>query len=61
MSDGDLQVRQKAAAIVEKRMLDFLLQYTPCGDLTVHDVQTIAAHARQISFDVFSDPPRSIS
>jgi hypothetical protein len=45
-----LKQRQEASANVEKRMVEFLIQFSPAQDLTVADVKTIALFARNISF-----------
>ena len=48
-----LKRRQECGQKVEKEMLDFLIQYTPCRSLSVGDVQTIASHARHAAFNAW--------
>lgn len=55
MAQGDLEKRQAAGIEVERKMLDFLMQYGPARELKVVDVQQIAYHARQYAFDSFAD------
>lgn len=50
----DLKRRQDAGAEVEKRMLSFLMQFTPAGELKVGDAKQIAFAARNFSFEEFS-------
>lgn len=50
----ELKDRQAACAKVEKRMLDFLLQFHPADDLKLGDAKSIAMFAREIAFDEFS-------
>jgi len=50
-----LETLQTICKKVEKDMLDFLLQYTPVGGITVDDVKTIARFARDYAFKAFDD------
>lgn len=50
----ELKVRQEASAVVEKRMMEVLLQFTPIECLRVCDVQAIARFARNAAFEAFS-------
>lgn len=52
---NDLERRQTAGEKMESEVLDFLLDFNPCRKLTVGDVKTIAAVARRIAFDRFSE------
>lgn len=52
--DDRLAKRQKAGEEVERRILAFLMQFTPARELRVSDVQEIALLARKVSFDEFS-------
>lgn len=52
--DTDLEKRQGAGVEVERRMIQFLMQYDPTRELKVCDVQQIALHARKVAFDEFS-------
>jgi hypothetical protein len=54
MYDDNLVKRQEAAAQVERRMMEFLIQYHPARELRLADACTIAAEARHIAFDMFS-------
>lgn len=52
-SDDDLKAKQAAGAVVEKAMLDFLMQFQPARELKICDAQTIANYARRVAFDNF--------
>lgn len=45
--------RQEAGKEVERRLIDFLLGYSPAQELKVCDVKQIAFAARQYSFDAY--------
>lgn len=51
----DLKQRQEAGEEVERKMVDFLMQFDPAGELKVSDVKVIALHARSLAFGLFSD------
>lgn len=57
MADDDLKRRQEAGALVEKRMIEFLIQFHPAGELKVDNVRAIAFEARRLAFDAFSNQP----
>lgn len=46
-----LKQRQAASANVEKRLIEFLMQFQPAQELTIANVKTIALFARNIAFD----------
>lgn len=50
----DLKRRQEAGEQVEDDMLDFLMQFTPAGELRLCDAKQIAAFARTRAFELFS-------
>lgn len=50
-----LEARQRAGQEVERLMTDFMIQFRPCEKLLVGDLIQIAAHARRLAFDLFSD------
>jgi len=52
--DDDLKRRQAAAASLEQRMKDFLLNFEPADKLSVGDAKTIARFASSFAFDEFS-------
>jgi hypothetical protein len=45
--------RQEASARLEKKLLEFLVQFDPVGSLTVSEAKTIARHARALAFEEF--------
>lgn len=51
----DLKKKQDACEEVERKMIDFLLQFIPAGELKVCDVKQIAYEARALSFNAFAD------
>lgn len=53
--NDDLKRRQEAGQEVERKMLDFLLGFSPTDVLSVGDVKVIAGHARGLAFDIFSE------
>lgn len=53
MADTDLKRRQEAAAVVEAKMRERLLGFTPAHVLKVADVLYIASCAREVAFDAF--------
>lgn len=55
MSDQTLKLRQEAGEVVERKMLEFLLQFYPAHELKVIDVLRIAGHARSAAFAAFSE------
>lgn len=48
-----LTTLQEICKQVETEMLEFLLQYSPMGNMTVDDVKTIARFARSAAFNAF--------
>jgi hypothetical protein len=54
MSIDDLKFRQSASAVVERKMIEFLLNFVPAGELTITDAKTIARFATTIAFDAFN-------
>jgi hypothetical protein len=50
-----LKRKQDAASGVYDRMLDTLLDFHPCAELKVGDVQFIARMARTLAFNAFED------
>ncbi len=50
---SDLKARQAASEQVEKKMLDFLTNFTPAEQLSVGDAKCIARFARNFAFDAF--------
>lgn len=50
-----LEARQRAGQAIERDMIEFIMQFAPAEKLRVCDVQQIAAHARRLAFDHFSD------
>ena len=53
--DETLKRRQEAGQSVERGMLDFLVQFTPAHEMKLGDVMLIAAHARRLAFNEFSE------
>jgi len=51
---SDLKRRQAAGVEVERKMIEFLMQWAPVRELKVGDVQQIATSARLYAFDAFS-------
>lgn len=51
----DLKQRQQAGEEVERKMLDFLMQFDAARELKVGDVKMIAEQARLLAFGLFSD------
>lgn len=54
----DLKARQEASEKVEREMLDFLMQFSPAGELRLADARTIAFKARASAFNHF-DPEKA--
>lgn len=52
----DLKARQEAGAAVEKKMLEFLVEFEPAGNLKLSDAKCIARFARTYAFEAFSPP-----
>ena len=51
--DPTLSSKQVAGTEVEKRMIEFLLQFIPAEELKLADIKQIAHQARRIAFDCF--------
>jgi hypothetical protein len=50
-----LQFQQKAAAKVKDRMVGTMINYQPCGKLTVDDIKYLAEMAGGFAFDAMQD------
>ena len=50
----DLKSRQEKAAVVETKMLEFLVNFDPAGHLSLNDAKTIADFAKTFAFEAFS-------
>lgn len=55
MKDETLKLRQQAGEKVERQMLEFLMQFSPAGELKLSDAKVIAFHARSLAFENFSE------
>lgn len=55
MNDPELKKKQEAGADVERKMIEFLIQFIPAGELKISDVLQIARAARALSFNAFAD------
>ncbi len=53
----DLRARQEAGQRLEKKLLDFIVDFHACENLKLQDAKFIAGMARRIAFDEFSQPP----
>jgi hypothetical protein len=49
-----VEQKQRAALILEKRFIEFLLQFEPMQDIAVGDVKCIASTARTYAFEEFT-------
>lgn len=54
MGETDLKARQEAGQRVEKKMMEYLLQFSSADDLTVSTIKHISFLARQAAFEEFS-------
>ena len=51
---NDIEFRQQAGMEVERKMLEFLMQWSPADEMKIVDVKQIAFFARRIAFEAFS-------
>lgn len=54
----DLKRRQLAGQQFESKLLLWLIDYGPAGELRINDIKQLSFAARQLAFDEFSRPAR---
>jgi hypothetical protein len=51
MTNEQLKTRQDECEALEKKMIEYMLQYDACQKMTIGDVKYIASLARSLAFD----------